>query len=95
METTKSNSDEKATKIISTDSKELNVGTEMETLRSSAEILEDIRKKYNGTKKNPYITSKLNNAKFKIDQTMKIKNDLNFGGVIGFTKTIGIGGKTK
>ena len=69
METTKSNSDEKATKIISTDSKELNVGTEMETLRSSAEILEDIRKKYNGTKKNPYITSKLNNAKFKIDQT--------------------------
>ncbi len=34
-------------------------------------------------------------SEFKIDQTMKIKNDLNFGGVIGFTKTIGIGGKTK
>lgn len=34
-------------------------------------------------------------SEFKIDQTMKIKNDLNFGGVIGFTKTIGIGGETK
>lgn len=34
-------------------------------------------------------------SEFKIDQTMKIKNDLNFGEVIGFTKTIGIGGKTK
>lgn len=73
METTKSNNDEKATKIISTDSKELNVGTEMETLRSSAEILEDIKKRYNGVKRTTYINSRFNNAKFKIDQT---KNDV-------------------
>ncbi len=34
-------------------------------------------------------------SEFKIDQTLRIKNNFNFGGVIGFTKTIGIGGETK
>ena len=69
METTKSNNDEKASKIVSTDSKELNIGTEMETLRTSAVILEDIKKRYNGVKKTTYINSRFNDAKFKIDQT--------------------------
>ena len=69
METTKSNNDEKASKIVSTDSKELNIGTEMETLRISAVILEDIKKRYNGVKKTTYINSRFNDAKFKIDQT--------------------------
>ena len=69
METTKSNNNEKASKIVSTDSKELNIGTEMETLRTSAVILEDIKKRYNGVKKTTYINSRFNDAKFKIDQT--------------------------
>ena len=69
METTKSNNNEKASKIVSTDSKELNIGTEMETLRISAVILEDIKKRYNGVKKTTYINSRFNDAKFKIDQT--------------------------
>lgn len=69
METTKSNNNEKASKIVSTDSKELNIGTEMETLRTSAAILEDIKKRYNGVKKTTYINSRFNDAKFKIDQT--------------------------
>ena len=69
METTKSNNDEKASKIVSTDSKELNIGTEMETLRTSAVIIEDIKKRYNGVKKTTYINSRFNDAKFKIDQT--------------------------
>lgn len=73
METTKSNNNEKASKIVSTDSKELNIGTEMETLRTSAVILEDIKKRYNGVKRTTYINSRFNNAKFKIDQT---KNDV-------------------
>lgn len=34
-------------------------------------------------------------SEFEIDQTLRIKNNFNFGGVIGFTKTIGIGGETK
>ena len=69
IETTKSNNNEKASKIVSTDSKELNIGTEMETLRTSAVILEDIKKRYNGVKKTTYINSRFNDAKFKIDQT--------------------------
>lgn len=69
METTKSNNNEKASKIVSTDSKELNIGTEMETLRTSTVILEDIKKRYNGVKKTTYINSRFNDAKFKIDQT--------------------------
>ena len=69
METTKSNNNEKASKIVSIDSKELNIGTEMETLRISAVILEDIKKRYNGVKKTTYINSRFNDAKFKIDQT--------------------------
>ena len=69
METTKSNNNEKASKIVSTDSKELNIGTEMETLRTSAVILEDIKKRYNGVKRTTYINSRFNDAKFKIDQT--------------------------
>ena len=69
METTKSNNNEKASKIVSIDSKELNIGTEMETLRTSAAILEDIKKRYNGVKKTTYINSRFNDAKFKIDQT--------------------------
>ena len=69
METTKSNNNEKASKIVSTDSKELNIGTEMETLRTSAVIIEDIKKRYNGVKKTTYINSRFNDAKFKIDQT--------------------------
>ena len=69
METTKSNNNEKASKIVSTDSKELNIGTKMETLRTSAVILEDIKKRYNGVKKTTYINSRFNDAKFKIDQT--------------------------
>ncbi|WP_308576497.1 Hsp70 family protein [uncultured Fusobacterium sp.] len=69
METTKSNNNEKASKIVSTDSKELNIGTEMETLRTSVVILEDIKKRYNGVKKTTYINSRFNDAKFKIDQT--------------------------
>lgn len=69
METTKSNNNEKASKIVSIDSKELNIGTEMETLRTSAVIIEDIKKRYNGVKKTTYINSRFNDAKFKIDQT--------------------------
>ena len=32
-------------------------------------------------------------SEFEIDQTMRIRDNFNFGGVVGFTKTIRIGGE--